>query len=210
MRDKQPQVGCICQASAALSWLRWKISPSDDKRKKKRGMNKRLILAWKTLTRYEPDSGAGGVPHFESNVRGFSVVLEKCWEINYAVLSQCRIVAQVHLFLNTWRTDGILWSNRLIKHTSFKVLVSSLDTVSSNPGRGKMWKNIWVFLLHHKTCWQSAASLVAGHARCSALISTHSKQTTGWHRVLRRNKNIGACRDKRWKIIGRKFERSRK
>ncbi len=47
-------------------------------------MNKRLILAWKTLARREPDSG-GKVPRFESSVWGFCVDqerLEKCGGLN--------------------------------------------------------------------------------------------------------------------------------
>lgn len=36
-------------------------------KKKEEGMNKRVILAWKTLAHCEPDSG-GKVPRFESSV----------------------------------------------------------------------------------------------------------------------------------------------
>lgn len=51
--------------------------------KKKEEMNKRLVLAWKTLACCEPDGG-GKAPRFESNVGGFCSDQErlgKCAEL---------------------------------------------------------------------------------------------------------------------------------
>lgn len=85
--------------------------------KKEEEMNKRLILAWKTLAHCEPD-GWGKVPRFESSVGGFYADqerLEKCGRQRpgFGTIAQND---WTHFFNNPWHCEGIILRNSVIKH----------------------------------------------------------------------------------------------